>query len=163
MNVRALQHNQLLTAVVFVASTVVLAVQLITPSPVMVSMAGNGTEATKLGEYFTYSDIAVIVVSTCILSVSGTLLVLGDRNRTPNDRSQRQRTNASPETDARPTNDHVSRPPTESSDSEETPTAKAHGEEGLQQKAKNKPVKRLKDSEETVYDLVLDSGGDCSA
>jgi hypothetical protein len=52
MNVRALHGKQLFAAVVFVAATVVLAIRLLSPSPVMISVGENGAEVAELGKWF---------------------------------------------------------------------------------------------------------------
>ncbi|OYR41685.1 transcriptional regulator [Halorubrum sp. Ib24] len=78
MDLQALHGKQLLAAVVFVAATVVLAVQLITPTPVVVSVGEGGTEVAELGGYFQYRDVAVITVSAVLLGSSGTYLVTTD-------------------------------------------------------------------------------------
>jgi DNA-binding transcriptional ArsR family regulator len=81
MDLRALHGTHLLAAVVFVAATLVLAVQLITPTPVVVSVGENGAEVAELGGYFQYRDVAVIGVAAALLGASGTYLVTGDRSR----------------------------------------------------------------------------------
>lgn len=78
MDLRALHGRQLLAAVTFVAATLVLTVQLITPTPVVVSVSESGTEATEIGEYFLYRDVAIIGVSAVVLGASGTYLVTSD-------------------------------------------------------------------------------------
>lgn len=78
MDLRALHTRQLFAAVLFLASTVVLAIQLINPSPVMVTVGENGTEVAELGGYFEYADVAVIAVAACSLGASGTYILLGD-------------------------------------------------------------------------------------
>lgn len=75
MNFRSLQHSQLLAAVIFLAAILVLAIQLITPSPVMVSLGTDGAQTTSVGEYFTYVDVLTVVVSAFFSGVSGTYLV----------------------------------------------------------------------------------------
>jgi uncharacterized membrane protein len=75
MDLRALHGTHLLAAVVFLASTLVLAVQLINPSPVVVSVGENGTEVAELGGYFRYRDAALVSVSSCLLGASGTYLL----------------------------------------------------------------------------------------
>jgi DNA-binding transcriptional ArsR family regulator len=81
MDVRALHGKQLLAAVAFVAATVVLAVQLITPTPVVVSVGENGAEVAELGGYFQYRDVAIIGVAAALLGASGTYLVTTGRSR----------------------------------------------------------------------------------
>ena len=79
MNLRALHGRQLLAAVIFVAATLVLAVQLITPAPIVVSISENGTETAEFGEYFLYRDVAIIGISAAVLGASGTYLVTSGR------------------------------------------------------------------------------------
>jgi DNA-binding transcriptional ArsR family regulator len=78
MDLRALHGKQLLAAVVCVAATVVLAVQLITPTPVVVSVGENGADVAELGGYFQYRDVAIIAASATLLGASGTYLVTGE-------------------------------------------------------------------------------------
>ncbi|WP_336000951.1 helix-turn-helix transcriptional regulator [Halorientalis halophila] len=80
MDSRALHATRLFAAVVFLGSTVVLAVQLINPSPVVVTVGENGTEVAELGGYFRYPEVAVVAVAACALGASGTFLLLGDRS-----------------------------------------------------------------------------------
>ncbi|WP_255152422.1 helix-turn-helix transcriptional regulator [Halorarius halobius] len=79
MDIRALQNVHAIAAAVFVAAVLVLAVQLITPSPIVVSVGGDGTQATPVGHYFTYRDVAVAVVAAGACGVSGTYLLVHDR------------------------------------------------------------------------------------
>ncbi|MFT4932697.1 MAG: hypothetical protein ACI91T_002596 [Natronomonas sp.] len=81
MSTRALQRAHLLPAVVFVAAVLVLAVQLLTPSPVVVSVGESGTEATTIGQYFTYVEVSVVAVAAAFCGGSGTYLLLHDRAR----------------------------------------------------------------------------------
>lgn len=75
MDKRALHGRQLLAAVVFLGSTLVLSVQLVNPSPVVVSVGENGTEVAELGGYFRYRDAAFVAVSSCLLGASGSYLL----------------------------------------------------------------------------------------
>jgi len=68
-------------AVVFVASTLVLAVQLINPTPVMVTVGDNTADMVELGGYFQYRDVAVITVASSLLGASGTYLLTVTRNQ----------------------------------------------------------------------------------
>jgi DNA-binding transcriptional ArsR family regulator len=79
MRLRALQHAHLLAAVGFLAAVFVLAIQLISPSPVMVSLGENGAETVSVGEYFTYREVAVLVGAAFVCGMSGTYLVLHDQ------------------------------------------------------------------------------------
>lgn len=78
MDLRALHNKQLLAAVVFVAATLVLAVQLITPTPVVVSVGENGAEVEELGRYFQYRDVAIIGVAAALSGASGMYLMTFD-------------------------------------------------------------------------------------
>jgi uncharacterized membrane protein len=79
MELRALHTRRLFAAVVFLASTLVLAVQLINPSPVMVRVGESGTKVAELGSYFRYPDVAVISAASCALGASSTYLLLNER------------------------------------------------------------------------------------
>lgn len=74
----ALHTRRLFAAVVFVGSSLVLAIQLINPSPIMVSVGDNGTNVAELGGYFRYRDVGIIAVSAALLGASGTYLLFGD-------------------------------------------------------------------------------------
>lgn len=77
MDLPALRGKRLLAAVAFVAATLVLAVQLINPTPVVVSVGENGAQTDELGEYFTYSDVGTIVVAAILAGASGAYLLVG--------------------------------------------------------------------------------------
>ncbi|WP_135824039.1 helix-turn-helix transcriptional regulator [Halorussus ruber] len=79
MIMRTLQNTHLFAAAVFVAATLVLSVQLINPSPVMVSVGENGTKVAELGGYFDYRAVGIVTVASCLVGASGTyLLVVGE-------------------------------------------------------------------------------------
>jgi len=74
----ALHTRRLFAAVVFLASSVVLAIQLVNPSPIMVSVGENGTTVAELGGYFRYRDVGIITVSATLLGATGAYLLLGE-------------------------------------------------------------------------------------
>jgi DNA-binding transcriptional ArsR family regulator len=78
MDLRALHSEHLFAAGVLVASTLVLALQLVNPSPVVVRLGENGTEVAELGGYFRYRDVGVVTVAACLLGASGTYLLTSD-------------------------------------------------------------------------------------
>jgi len=141
MDQRALHGKQLLAAVVFVGAILVLAVQLINPSPVMVSIGENGAEANKVGQYFTYGDVATIIASSVLGSVSGTYLLLDDHAATA-----RSSTTATPDS----TSEKGAR-------SGEQPNTDRTATELKQRKEPNVP---LKDNEEAIYSLLTDADGE---
>lgn len=73
----ALHVRRLFVAAVFLASAVVLALQLVNPSPVMVSVGDNGTEVAELGGYFRYQDVWIITAAAVVLGASGSYLLFG--------------------------------------------------------------------------------------
>lgn len=84
-----LQHLRRFAMVVFVGSTVVLSVQLINPSPVMVTIGDNTTEVAELGGYFQYRDVAVIAAAASLLGASGTYLLIDpDRQQSTTDTTE---------------------------------------------------------------------------
>lgn len=74
-----LSQRRLFAAVVFLGSTIVLAIQLINPSPVVVTVGENGTEVAELGGHFRYRDVAIIAAAACALGASGAYLLLAGR------------------------------------------------------------------------------------
>jgi DNA-binding transcriptional ArsR family regulator len=77
-----LDHRRLFAAAVFLASTTVLAIQVINPSPITVTLGEGGTEVAELGSYFRYRDVAVVAVAACLLGASGTYLLTAGRSPT---------------------------------------------------------------------------------
>lgn len=75
MRFRSLQHIHLLAAVIFVVAALVLSLQLITPSPVMISLNEDGTQTTSVGTYFTYREVAIAVVAAFVCGGSGMYLL----------------------------------------------------------------------------------------
>jgi uncharacterized membrane protein len=75
MELQALRPGRALAAAVFVAATLVLSVQLITPSPVMVSVGDGAATTSALGEYFPYEDAGIVALAACLAGASGTYLV----------------------------------------------------------------------------------------
>jgi DNA-binding transcriptional ArsR family regulator len=76
MELRALHTRRLAAAVAFLAATLVLAVQLLSPAPVVVRVGDSGTKVAELGRYFRYTDVAVVAVASGALGASGTYLLL---------------------------------------------------------------------------------------
>lgn len=133
---RFLQRRDLLSAGVFVASALVLALQLITPSPVMVTIGETGTKVVELGGYFRYSDVAIIAVSACLLGVSGTYLLVGRNSPAKSESPERLGTNGG-------------KPETKPSD-ELLEARRQEWEETAERLAKN---------EREIYETVLEADG----
>jgi uncharacterized membrane protein len=137
MDVRPPYGKQLFAAVVFLASTLVLALQLVNPSPVVVSVGENGTDVAELGQFFQYQDVAIIAVSACLLGASGSYLLLGPEPREDT---------SSSDLDSQ----------TEPVDEEQAPS-----EELLDARRQEweETAERLANNEETIYRVVLDADG----
>ncbi|QLH77172.1 transcriptional regulator [Halosimplex rubrum] len=147
-----LQRRQLAAAVAFVAAAVVLAVQLITPSPVVVSVGENGTTVSELGTYFTPEDIAVVAAAGALLGASGTYLLVGDSS-TPDAVSS----TASAATESLPESGAAtvdSTAPERSSGPEPSDELVETRREELEETAR-----RLSTNERAVYETVLDADG----
>lgn len=136
MNVRALPTRNLFAAVTFVASTLVLAVQLINPSPIMVSIGQSSTDVAELGGYFRYPDVSVITVAACLLGSSGTYLLVGGQPSSPTrtDSSPSERSDVA---DPEPSGDLL----------------EARRQEWEQ------TAERLAENERAVYETILDADG----
>ena len=81
----SLRSKRLFAAVIFLASVVVLAVQLINPSPVMVTAGEDSTNVVEIGGYFQYRHVAVISVASCLLGITGSYLLLAVETGRPAD------------------------------------------------------------------------------
>ncbi|WP_276256507.1 helix-turn-helix transcriptional regulator [Halomontanus rarus] len=146
MNFRVLQHTHLLAAVVFLAATLVLAVQLITPSPVMVSLGENGAQTTSVGEYFTYREVAVVAVAAFVCGISGTYLVVHNQAHVL---TRQDQTQIQAQTQPRvKTNDGVVTP------------AKYTADSTLNAEQWEETLETLSDNEETIYELLIEADGE---
>jgi uncharacterized membrane protein len=155
MDLSALHSKRLGAAAAFVAATLVLAVQLITPSPVVVAVGEHGAQTTRLGRYFTYTDVSIIAVTAVLLGASGVYLLFHDPGDvTTTDAATR-----------RAGGDESGRMGTD----EEFPRGVDDGESGGSDRSQHgtrrherweETLDRLHDKEETVYAAVLDAGGE---
>lgn len=151
MDLSALHGKRLVAAAVFVAAVLVLAVQLITPSPVMVSIGDNGAQTTQLGQYFTYADVALITVASSLLGASGTFFLVHNHTTTvtdPESMTPHATANGGQQQPRRQTvNDGHGRGEVQ----HDAPDPEERWEE---------TVDRLRNNEETVYTVVLEAGGE---
>ncbi|WP_436934199.1 helix-turn-helix transcriptional regulator [Halovenus marina] len=136
MKAKSLHSGHLVAAVVFLAGTLVLAVQLLSPTPVVVSVGENNTNVAELGGYFGYRDVAVAAVSACAVGASGTYLLIAGQASTGNDASA-----PVTETDANDASDP----------SEELLEARREEWE--------ETADRLADNEAEIYQAVLEADG----
>jgi len=145
----SLRSKRLFAATVFLGTTVVLAFQLINPSPVMVAVGDNGTEVTEeLGEYFQYRDVAVIAASACALGASATYLLTAQTDGT-DDSTTRVISSVTTETER-------STPPTTDGSGQPQPSnelLEARKEEW------EETADRLANKEREVYETLLAADG----
>lgn len=150
MNFRSLQHSQLLAAVIFLTAVLVLAVQLITPSPVVVSLGPDGTQTTSVGEYFSYVDVLTAVVCAFFAGVSGTSLLSHQGSNAGT--STKATASADVPGGRQTTNGGVNRAPGRNASTE---SATSPDEDTWRQR-----LERLTDNEETIYELLIDADGE---
>ena len=152
MDLSALHGKRLIAAVAFVAAVLVLAVQLIVPSPVMVSIGNDGAQTTQIGQYFTYTDVTIITVAASLLGASGTYLLLPSHSSTvPTTESTAPHTIA---------NGGQNPPPKQSSSSSNRSGAVYEDDITDPEQRWEETLGRLHNNEETVYDIVFEAGGE---
>ncbi|WP_436930982.1 helix-turn-helix transcriptional regulator [Halosimplex halobium] len=185
MDPRALHPRHLLAAVAVVAAALVLAVQLISPSPVVVSMGGDGAQTTRIGQYFTYGDVAVVGVSAALLGAAGTYLLVGGPDQSGTDPHQSDGDPDRPDDRAgdpvrsadagatQPVADGATRAATAAPERAEgaagddsgrataaDPRAADAADPESRREEWEAAAERLTGNEETVFRLVLDAGGE---
>jgi len=156
MSPRALQRAHLLAAVVFVAGVLVLAVQLLTPSPVVVSLGESGAQTTTIGQYFTYSEVAVVTVAACVCGASGTFILTHDTTQGIESRgsADSHAGNSRSADQLRAAGDGgVDVAPSRA----ETPTGR-EGAEAVEERWQT-TLDRLANNEAAVYELLVDADG----
>lgn len=136
--------KRLFAAVVFLASTTVLAIQFINPSPITVTLGESGTEVAELGEYFRYRDMAVVAVAACLLGASGTyLLTAGLSTGQKTDTVQRE---------------SAERPVPTSTDGGNDPAPSDELLDARREEWKE-TAERLANNESEIYEILLDADG----
>lgn len=148
----SIDRLRLFAAVVFIGSTVVLAFQLINPSPVVVSVGDQGTEVAQLHNHFRYRDVSILVVAACLLGASGMYILVADAgpttdasdSSTPNNTQQAQECGASTQSVETPEADGVE-PSAELLDARRNEWEET--------------AKRLADNEADIYETVLEADG----
>ncbi|ELY63151.1 MarR family transcriptional regulator [Natrinema versiforme JCM 10478] len=115
----------------------------------MVSSGENGAQATSVGEYFTYREVAVVVVAAFVCGASGTYLVVHDQthvlaspDRTPTGaRTQpRLETNGGTTLSERP---------------------QSPGEQPVpDEKRWEETLEKLSNNQETIYAALVEAGGE---
>ena len=77
--------KKLFAATIFIASIGVLAVKLLSPTPVEIFVEGNTAVAAQVPGLFTYSDVVVLIVMSLLAGSSGLYLLLYDSLGTQTD------------------------------------------------------------------------------
>lgn len=148
MRFQPLQHTHLLAAVVFIAAILVLAVQLISPSPVVVSLGENGAQTTSVGEYFTFQEAILLVVGAFVSGVSGMYLVFHNQTHVlAHDTQAGSKVN---ERHPRVPNGGTLEPSRAERPEDDSPTDTDRWEETLE---------RLANNQETIYELLIEADG----
>ncbi|MGZ4906621.1 MAG: helix-turn-helix transcriptional regulator [Halobacteriota archaeon] len=70
--------KKLFAAIIFIASIGVLAVKLLSPTPVEIFVEGNTAVTSQVPGLFTYSDVVVLIVVSLLAGSSGVYLLLYD-------------------------------------------------------------------------------------
>lgn len=144
------QGTRLLAGVVFVAATLVLAVQLINPTPVQVTVGDDGSQVVELSNQFRYRDVGVVAVAACLLGSSGTYLVTS---------AIRDRTRRSAPTDRPRVLNRKSAGRSGANDRRSDPTPPAELVESKRNEL-DAIADRLTENEEAVYTRLLDADGE---
>ncbi len=76
---RELTKLDAVAAAVLAVSVTVLGVQLLNPTPVVITVEGGATETEQMPSFFTYTDVLTIVVSSVLAGASATYLVRPSR------------------------------------------------------------------------------------
>mgnify|MGYP006280759309 FL=1 len=153
MRARALQRVHLVAAVVFVAGVLVLSVQLLTPSPVVVSVGENGADATTIGRYFTYGEAAVVTVAAAVCGGSATYLLFHDS--TPTAAEDARRSGPPDDGSLRAAGDGGVTPRPERTEV----SASGEDAEAVEERWRE-TLNRLANNEETLYERLLDADGE---
>jgi len=143
-------NRRLFAAVVFVASTIVLAIQIINPSPVVVSVGENGAEVAELHNHFRYRSVGIITVSACLLGGSGTYLLTADPQGTSEGAAVSPRSSNNQDSNQ----GGLSQP-------EQTDREVAPSEELLDARRNEweETAQRLANNEEEIYETLLEADG----
>jgi uncharacterized membrane protein len=133
---------------VFIAAILVLAVQLITPSPVVVSLGENGAQTTSVGEYFTYREATLLVVSAFVSGVSGMYLVFHNQAHV-------LASNTQPETQVGESHLRIPNGGTKQS----TRTERPMDDSSTDTERWEETLERLTNNQETIYELLIEADG----
>ncbi|EMA33310.1 helix-turn-helix transcriptional regulator [Halobiforma nitratireducens] len=147
---RNISGRQLLAAVIFLAATLVLTVQLINPTPVVVSVGDNGSDVVEAGKQFRYSDVGIITVAAWVMGASLLYLVLSVKRDSVLTEQSTSTPPAAPATQTGRTDRSVH---LEFTDDATSPIERhrTHFDE---------TTDRLDDTEREIYSMVLDADGE---
>lgn len=139
---RRLTRRDAVAGVVLAVSVAVLGVQLLNPTPLVITVEGGSTEMEHAPSFFTYRDVAVVVVSSLLAGASATYLL-------------------------RPSSVPASEPTSEESENVEEDEEVRNGENGegdvnVIEKRKQEwenYAEDLRNGEKEIYEVVLESDG----
>jgi uncharacterized membrane protein len=136
---RRLTRRDAVAGVVLAVSVAVLGVQLLNPTPLVITVEGGTTEMEHAPSFFTYRDVAVVVVSSLLAGASATYLL-------------------------RPSSVPASEPTSEEAENVEEDEEVRNGEGDVNVIEKRKQewenyAEDLRNGEKEIYEVVLESDG----
>lgn len=131
-------------AATLVVAAFLLGLQLLHPSPVVVSVSGTSSETTRLPGFFTYRDVGVVLVTSFVLGASSTYLFLDWRAET-------ERSPAENDTETAPRPTIV----------DDEPDSPATSDELLDRRKREweTTATKLSRAERDIYEQLLDADG----
>ncbi|RLE62306.1 MAG: hypothetical protein DRJ38_09860 [Thermoprotei archaeon] len=78
MKGKGIHDKSMFMAALFIASTFVLELKLLNPTPIQIVIEGQSVSINQLPEFFTLEDVIIVVIAYIILGVSGTYFLLLD-------------------------------------------------------------------------------------
>ncbi len=75
MKIGNVRGKNLFMASLFVGSLFILGMKLLNPTPIQIYVDGSETAVSQIPGFFTYTDVIILVVTSCVLGVSGTYLL----------------------------------------------------------------------------------------
>ena len=78
MKGKGIHDKSVFMAALFIASTFVLGLKLLNPTPIQIVIEGQSVSINQLPGFFTLEDVIIVVIASITLGVSGTYLLLFD-------------------------------------------------------------------------------------
>ncbi|ODS39502.1 MAG: hypothetical protein A7315_10955 [Candidatus Altiarchaeales archaeon WOR_SM1_79] len=75
----------LLASALFVVSGFVLGIKLLNPTPIQITIEGSETKILPVQEFFTFTDVAAIVIATAVLTITAVYILYSNNTKTKED------------------------------------------------------------------------------